>query len=356
MPGENKTIRLNDGPASGRQLSLDLMRITAMAAVVVLHVSGMKWSEAAAGSFEWHVLNIFDSLVQWAVPVFVMISGSLFLGSEKTVKQIYSKNLLRILTAFIFWSFLYAVGMIFSGNAPKDIVKAFTGGAYHMWFLFMIAGLYMIVPFLRLIVKDEKLTRYFLILSFIFAFVFPQLIKIISVSSGGGALFLEELTGKFRLNFVIGFQFYFVLGYYLNRHVLPGKSAAAVYICGLAGFIFTVLMTVAISGRQDLDPLMFYDSFTLNVLSEAVCVYVFFKRRFDGRSSGRVVSALSKYTFGVYLVHAYFIYFFDTYTGFGPLSFNPVLAVPAVTAAVLIVSFLLSAALNAIPVLRKYIV
>ena len=50
-----------------------------------------------------------------------------------------------------------------------------------MWFIYMIIGLYMITPFLKRIVADEKLTRYFLILSFIFALLIPEIIRIINL-------------------------------------------------------------------------------------------------------------------------------------------------------------------------------
>ncbi|WP_273975049.1 acyltransferase family protein, partial [Serratia ureilytica] len=50
-------------------------RVIAILAVVLLHVSSrvVMWSEL--GSNDWWYANLYDSLVRWCVPVFVMISG-----------------------------------------------------------------------------------------------------------------------------------------------------------------------------------------------------------------------------------------------------------------------------------------
>lgn len=69
---------------------------------MVLHISAQNWRVTDVISFEWNVFNFYDSIVRWAVPVFVMISGALFLSREYSIKKIYGKNILRILVAF-FW-------------------------------------------------------------------------------------------------------------------------------------------------------------------------------------------------------------------------------------------------------------
>ncbi|EMH1199379.1 acyltransferase family protein [Serratia marcescens] len=62
---------------------LNNARIIAILAVVLLHVSSrvITWSEL--GSNDWWYANLYDSLVRWCVPVFVMISGALLLAPEK---------------------------------------------------------------------------------------------------------------------------------------------------------------------------------------------------------------------------------------------------------------------------------
>lgn len=65
---------------------IDWLRSIACFAVVVLHVSGgQEWFSAKEVSFEWTIFNLYDSLVRWCVPIFIMISGALFLNPEKEI-------------------------------------------------------------------------------------------------------------------------------------------------------------------------------------------------------------------------------------------------------------------------------
>lgn len=157
-----------------RQHYFDFLRVLAIFAVIVIHVAAQNWYTTDMHSFEWAAMNFYDSIVRWAVPIFVMISGALFLSKDIPIRKLYSKYIFRIFTAFIFWSFMYAVKKYMESG---DIVQAFMyflRGEFHMWFLFMIVGLYMIVPFVKKIAESESLTKYFLVLAFIFSFVMPE--------------------------------------------------------------------------------------------------------------------------------------------------------------------------------------
>lgn len=176
----------------------DVLRILATFAVIVLHLSAQHWADTDVYSRAWQAFNLYDSAVRWAVPVFVMISGALFLSGSQSIGHILKKNVSRLVTAFIFWSALYAVFMVnFEGCPTTLILQQFLNGHYHMWFLFMIVGLYLIVPFLRPIVRDEKLLRYFLLLTLIFTFLLPQIASAVSLLSWQYCAEFKALTGKF---------------------------------------------------------------------------------------------------------------------------------------------------------------
>ena len=67
---------------------LDNSRIIAILAVVFLHVSAGVVTESVIGTESWWVGNLYDSLVRWCVPVFVMISGAVLLDhSKKKIDQ-----------------------------------------------------------------------------------------------------------------------------------------------------------------------------------------------------------------------------------------------------------------------------
>lgn len=144
-----------------RLWNLDLLRIIAISAVVVIHTT-QNMGKLDVYGFDWAVLNVYDGLVRWAVPVFAMISGVLFLNpaKEQPLKKLYSKNVLRIVTIILFWGLVYAA----LNHPPADLsfeslyafFRTAVLGHYHMWFLYMIAGLYILVPILRCIAAHRR--------------------------------------------------------------------------------------------------------------------------------------------------------------------------------------------------------
>lgn len=93
-----------------RTIYFDYLRVIACFAVIVLHVSAGQWHDYTEPTFEWNVMNIYDSATRFCVPIFLMISGALFLNPEKklSLRKLYTHNILRVITAFCFWSFIYA--------------------------------------------------------------------------------------------------------------------------------------------------------------------------------------------------------------------------------------------------------
>ena len=88
-------------------------------------------------------------------------------------------------------------------------------------------------------------------------------------------------------------------------------------------------------------------------MCEAVAVFVFFRERLN--FPVRFMRALSQYSFGAYLVHPAVIEFLAE-LGLDSLTFSPVISIPIVALAVFVISFAISAVLNHIPILKKYIV
>jgi len=76
---------------SGRMVWIDHLRVLATFAVVVLHAAARNWYSADVHGFEWRVLNIYNGFVRWGVPVFIMISGALFLNRDIPVRQLYGR-------------------------------------------------------------------------------------------------------------------------------------------------------------------------------------------------------------------------------------------------------------------------
>ncbi len=339
----------------------DFLRIAACIAVIVLHVSAKKYESVDVGSYPWFVFNIYNSLSRWGVPVFVMISGALFLDPEKQLdlKKLYSVNFVRIVTAFLFWSAFYAAVDYITGTRLRTVVFNFMSGGVHLWFLYMIAGLYLIVPLVRRITESKKHTVYFLVLALVFTVVFYTSKSLISYVDSRFAGSLDVVSNELSMKFVCGYTGYFILGHFLHRYEISKKIRGVIYTLGIFGYAATVLMTYVFSKKANgLDP-VFLDSFSAGVMLEAVAVFVFFKYHTPELKNIKIqklILQVSKCSFGIYLVHFIIQRYSREIFHVSPLKYNPIITVPLISGGVFVVSLIISYILNKIPIVKKYIV
>lgn len=338
-----------------RLWNLDLLRIIAISAVVVIHTT-QNMGKLDVYGFDWAVLNVYDGLVRWAVPVFVMIGGVLFLNpaKEQPLKKLYSKNVLRIVTIILFWGLVYAA----LNHPPADLsfeslyafFRTAVLGHYHMWFLYMIAGLYILVPPLRCIAASPKTLDYFLAVAFVLNTALPFL------TSFGHLSLITQLTDNMLFQMPLGYSFYFLLGFWLSQRDFTRKQETGIYLLGIAGVAATILLTYAASQAAGKSVFTYYGNFSLPVCLASAALFVF-SRRWPIAPGGKhpVISRLSAGTLGVYLVHVIVL---DAlaHAGLGALAFNPVLAVPATAAAAIVISFALAALMTKIPFFNKHFV
>lgn len=348
----------------GRLVYLDLLRIVSVVMMVTLHISGVGM-RADIGSFDWHVCNIYDGITHICVPVFIMISGAFLLDPEReySIKKLYKVKILRIVTAFVFWSLFYAVIRACRSTLPfgkkfvLEFLTDFLKGEFHLWFMFMIAGLYMITPILRKITQDKKLTEYFLILSCVFMFGLSN-VALYSLHGRIDEIFLY-IDEKANMDFVFGYTFYYVAGYYFKRYSPGKKFKTILYIGGLVSAVIIPLGTYYYSAKlgENLFIIYAFQSPFIGLLS--ISSFVLFKDLFCSKEFGngslKVISFLSKYSFGVYLVHAALIDALSNIFGINCFSFNTVFSVPLLGIGVFAVSLLIIYLVGKIPVLNKYI-
>ena len=201
-------------------------------------------------SYGWNVCNIYDSFVRYSVPIFVMLSGTFFLDNSKPLPwQKLAKKTFRLITAFIFWSACYAIvgivrkyGFSISGHMIIEFIGRVMQGSYHMWFLFMIVGLYLVTPMLREITKDRKLSWYFVALWFIFWGCTSYIVRIPTYGK-----YFSKIFNNIGIHTVLGYSGYYVLGYLLSTTRFSKKSKICIYIFGLLGFFGTFIGTGLLS-------------------------------------------------------------------------------------------------------------
>ena len=345
-----------------RVVYFDYLRIFAAFSVVVLHVSASKWNSAEIGTFEWNVMNLFDGLQRWNVPVFVMISGALFLGREISLRKLFTKNILKIVIVYLFWSLIFALWntLIEHNYSIKHFLREIVIGHYHMWFLLMIIGLYIIVPLLNLIVKNRRMMRYFMVLAFVFAFAIPEVDAIIKQVIPNISELISKILSDTNLHFVLGYSGYFILGYYIAHTEIAKKAEIVIYCLGLVGVAFTIGGTACFSNWLHNPTEILYGNLTINTLLVSIAVFVFFKQHLNiplkTQKKQNWIIFMSKCTLGIYLVHPIFIEALVKYANITVLSFNPILSIVLLSLAIFIISFVTSMLLNKIPVINKWIV
>lgn len=341
-----------------RIIYVDILRILSMIAVIVLHVASTKLNEVKITEIEWQVFNFFDSICRWCVPIFVMISGMFLLDEKKeiNIKRIYTKYVKKILIILFSWNFLYAVApYIYREHFEvKEFIYNLILGPMHMWFLYMIIALYMITPFLRKIVQDEKLTKYFLILWFVFAIIFRTIIEIFSID-----LLNEVIFNKMYFYFILGYSGYFVLGYFIKEKQFNKKINALIYILGIIGFLITAVGTYICSMESNKTYLSLYGYLTPNVLAMSLAIFVFIKNTFSCKKlkigNINLINKFSKCSLGVYLVHILVISVL-TKLNIDVLKFNPFVGVILISTIVFLLSYVISIILNKIKFVNKYFV
>lgn len=79
-------------PAPRRVIYFDVLRVLATFAVIVLHLSAQHWADTDVFSNAWLAFNLYGGIVRWSVPIFVMISGALFLGRDTDIHTILKRT------------------------------------------------------------------------------------------------------------------------------------------------------------------------------------------------------------------------------------------------------------------------
>lgn len=351
---------------SNRIIFFDVLRTVAIIAVILIHVTAIALQNYEIGTLEWTISGIYNSLSRFAVPVFIMISGALLLEKEISIKIIYKKYILRFVIAYLTYYVIYnIIDGLEHGRRFASIVKkliSFSYIPYHLWFIVMIVGLYMIVPILKMIVKDKIISKYFCILSVLFSFLLPQVFSIIGVMGGDVFLVINNYFKDLCLYLPIGFTGYFVMGYYLTHVKIGWKIEILIYLSGVVGLIlqFVYQQFNDIQVLNGTEPL--YDYLNINlrasVLLYSVAVFVFAKNHIKPRNSKitKAFTGISKLSFGIYLVHLAFINVLENHFGFlTPLGFNPIISNITCTLIVFVLSVVLAMVLNKIPYIKRFI-
>lgn len=315
-----------------RDYGLDLLKIIAFFCVVAVHVLSDIWHKLPADTVQWQILNGLRNT--WCVPIFIMISGRFILDPKRPMSsQKLKKYIQRVTSAFLFFAVFYKLADLFLQGMDLTWVTDWKWhlidlleGEYHLWYLPMLAGLYLITPFLRKITEDKKLTEWFLIL-----FFFSQFLTVYGVHLPKIGILLKPVLDNMGFHFALGYSGYFIMGYYLSQQYYSIAQERLIYtaglLCLLAGIVGNSVWTLT----SGLKTSIFTEFLTPNLIVVSAAIFVFFKQRVAAipiqEKTMLWISRLEPLTFGAYLIHALFV---NIATKFFPITCettNPILKV-----------------------------
>lgn len=291
-----------------KRLYVTYIRIFAAFGVILIHSTGtylQEFDPSNPSDIHWWTANAYCSLLRWATPFFILLSGSIFLNPSRpeTTRQFLNKRINRVLLPFIFWGGVYIVyqyrGSFDGGDFPKmtEVLHKifFEDVYYHLWFIPMITGLYLLTPVFRIFISNARRSdvEYFLVLAF----------TITAVQHLVPGFFIAEYIGW------LGYIGFYVLGYYLTAYPVAPVAKKVLYPLGLAMPFVTALGTWWLSMRAGAHDQTLFNYFSPNVVLMTISLFIWLKE-YDWRAFAdrhprldALAQRLALLSFGVYFVH-----------------------------------------------------
>jgi surface polysaccharide O-acyltransferase-like enzyme len=293
-----------------RVFYVDMIRCCAALLVVLSHV----FAPVCAGMNdyplgEWWVFNFLDSVIRPCVPLFIMISGKLLLGStrEEPYLHFVRRRYGRLIIPFFVWSMIYAYLEARMDKSPfeaGDAMLRFLQGPteYHLWFMYLILALYLLAPFLRRFVQVARPGEMKALLILWFGFLTVQ-------------FFFPGFAGSGPAVILLNYSGYFVLGYFLDSVKIKRVDwlILITFFIVLFNALGTYLLTIQASGTLDEK---FYSGYAPLVAIYGAFFFLILKNiRYDSGLLSHpwpraLATRMSRESYNLYLIHPFFIWLF----------------------------------------------
>ncbi len=322
-----------------REIWIDWMRVAACFMVILVH-STEPFYLGGNGSL---ILNeadafwasFFDSFVRACVPLFIVASSYLQFPLHYSAGEFVRRRAVRILIPFLLWSLVYAFAWGEPVSNLKSLLLNFNYSAGHLWFVYMLIGVYMLMPLLSPWaekVGKKELQVYLGI--WLFTTLIPLLrdwvlsepLTFTYGPTGIPRQAIYPLWGEASWNayglfyYISGFIGYLLLGLYFRKFVgeLSWKKTLAISLpCWLVGFAITfggflrrVYETCGGTFPADglVNDAVYWETTWCNdtigvVLMTVAWILLFRKIKCEGCFYRKALLPVSKASYGMYLAH-----------------------------------------------------
>lgn len=327
------------------------LRLIALYAVIILHSTSvllMQYGKVAM--LDWWMADFLNAVVRFAVPVFVMITGALLLHREYEIGNFLKKRLSRVVIPFLFWNMVY-IGyswyneeITFGTNVWVNIRQVLHllkyGSSYHLWYVYMLIGLYFFIPVIGKFVRyaKEKEILYFLLVWFAVMMITQP--------------YFSRYNPSVDMHYFAGYAGYLVLGHYLAFKQFEVKHLRVWMIA-----LFVLSAAIIAIGTRQIVPYtqwpvtMFYEPVSPAVLLLSVSVFIIVKLTVPKVPPivTRVRDFAGSYNYGIYLAHALVLYFLEDPFGINYKLCTPIISIPLTALICFVLSLLLVWIISKLP-------
>ena len=289
---------------SNRQF--EYIRAFAIIAVITIHTMYSALLQFGNTAKLCGVLSfqIVVNLMWWAVPCFLMMTGSLLLDSKKEVptKKLYGKYVVRmVITLFTFGLAYSWMELIFNSRTvslvqiPQVVRNVLTGNTWeHMWYIYCLIGLYVLLPLYKLIANHASDTqlKYILLILFVFESVF-RLTKVVDMSLG------------FYCHVNTIYPFWFLMGVAWNRGMFKRSIVFNVIFLTVSSGLLVITTVLRVIWNVPVNSLFGYDS--VLVVAQSISLFSLFNAIRTEIKLDKMLVQIGDKSFGIYLVHMVFV-------------------------------------------------
>lgn len=344
---------------NSRIIYYDIARIIACFLVIVNHTNSSIFIYNNISAL-WFVSLTYFYLSKIAVPIFIMISGSLILSKQDTYPTLI-KRILRIVFALIIFSYIYYANSVNFNITELINIKKFLILIIHQpvtnafWYLYLYISLLIMSPFIQRMVSNfsKKDFKYFFILGFVLFGIYPIINH-----------YNKEIYYSGHMIFPLfhAYIVYFIFGYYFNTIKMSKKYFNISIILFILSIILLVLLTyneyIKQKGAIGVVTYLWFDNLQIiTVMIESISAMYIIKYmscniKFNINIT-TLISRVGKYTFGIYLLSDFFIFKTGIIYDFLRQYINPIFAVFIWEILIFIFGLIITYFLYKISVFRK---
>jgi len=367
-------------PKPERKYWVDALRIYASFLVIQIHYTGQCRTSCDKFKLYWDIGAIWDAFARSCVPLFVMISGIFFLNPKKelTLSKLFKKNIYRITKSLLFWNTFYVTVSRFLVNEKKKkftwdlallkvvLKEIFLGGKYHLWYLYMCIGLYILTPTIRPITANKLATKYYIIFSvgILSSIQFTSSVVKDYYPDNGVTNYIDEFIKEFTFFFSYQYISYYILGYYLSQITIKSKTKLyLIYLFGIISICLTCVIKISLSHINKKESNNYTESnWSFNIAVYTIATFIFFKHTINNllekllkyKIIKTLVKTLSDLSFGVYLIHVFYLELFRRFN-IRPYVKHTYITIPLFTTIIWILCNITIYIIKKIKILRDFV-